>query len=62
MSTSLNRRNLLKQVVAGSAAIAAGLVLPDQVKAQVDNLSSQPIVSAISSIFLKKHPFAKGNI
>ena len=40
MSSPMNRRKLLKQVVSGSAAFAAGLVLPDQVKAQVENASS----------------------
>ena len=40
MSSPMNRRKLLKQVVSGSAALAAVLVLPDQVKAQVENASS----------------------
>ena len=42
MYSPLNRRTLLKQVVSGSAAMAAGLVLPDQVKAQVENRSTLP--------------------
>ena len=39
MSSPMNRRKLLKQVVSGSAAFAAGLVLPDQVKAQVEKMN-----------------------
>jgi hydroxypyruvate isomerase len=46
MSTPLNRRNLLKQVVTGSAAVAAGLVLPHQASAQLANLSYQPTDAA----------------
>jgi len=32
MSSPMNRRKLLKQVVSGSASFAAGLVLPDQME------------------------------
>jgi hydroxypyruvate isomerase len=35
MSSSLNRRNLIKKVIAGSAAIAAGVVIPKSVLATV---------------------------
>ena len=41
MSTPLNRRKLLKQVLSGSAAVAVGLVLPQQANAQLENLSNQ---------------------
>ena len=37
MSTQINRRKLLKQVLSGSAGIAAGLVLPNQAKAHLEN-------------------------
>lgn len=40
MSTPLNRRKLLKQVLSGSAAIATGLVLPHQANAQIQKLAS----------------------
>ena len=46
MSAPLNRRKLLKQVLSGSAAVAAGLVLPHQASAQLENLSNQPIDAA----------------
>lgn len=40
MSTPLNRRKLLKQVLSGSAAIATGLVLPQQANAQIEKFAS----------------------
>ncbi|MFM6994931.1 MAG: TIM barrel protein [Sediminibacterium sp.] len=40
MSNALNRRKLLKQVLSGSAAIATGLVLPQQANAQIEKLTS----------------------
>ncbi len=46
MSTKLNRRNLLKQVLSGSAAMAAGLALPNQATAQLANLSNPPADAA----------------
>ncbi len=35
MSSSLNRRNLIKKVIAGSAAMAAGVVIPSSVLASI---------------------------
>ena len=37
MSTSVNRRNLIKQVLTGSAAIATGVVVPSTILAAVKN-------------------------
>ncbi len=41
MSSIVNRRKLLKQVLSGSAAMAAGFVLPQQAKAQLENLANK---------------------
>ena len=46
MSSPMNRRKLLKQVLSGSAAMAAGMVLPNQVNAALEKQSTQPIVAA----------------
>ena len=35
MSSSINRRSLLKQVITGSAAMATGVVIPKSVMASV---------------------------
>ena len=40
MSTNVNRRKLIKQVLTGSAAIASGMVLPTKILAAVKNNSS----------------------
>jgi hypothetical protein len=37
MSTNVNRRKLIKQVLTGSAAIAAGAVVPSNILAAVKN-------------------------
>jgi len=37
MSTNVNRRNLIKQVLTGSAAIATGAVVPSNILAAVKN-------------------------
>ena len=41
MSSTMNRRKLLKQVLSGSALMTAGLVLPHQASAQLADLSIQ---------------------
>lgn len=40
MSTPLNRRKLLKQVFSGSAAMAAGVVLPKSAQAQIEKVAT----------------------
>ena len=44
MSTNVNRRKLIKQVLTGSAAIATGAVLPSNILAAVKNQdATQPL-------------------
>ena len=43
MSNQVNRRKLIKQVLTGSAALAAGVSLPTPVLAATENNSSDPL-------------------
>jgi hydroxypyruvate isomerase len=43
MSTNVNRRKLIKQVLTGSAAIAAGAVVPSNILAAVKNQTSEAL-------------------